>query len=116
MAEMNKPLLQDVLPELSEELVIGLIAVGRRELAEQVPELRVWSRCRCNESYCTSFYVGPTPDGSWGDEGEHENEMPDVERGMVVLDVVSGVIRYVEMLDRPEIRDALANATQGESP
>lgn len=109
MAEMKRPLLQAVLPDLGAELAAGLRADGLQELAEQVPELEIWDQCGCGDSFCTSFYVGPRPVGAWSDEGEHHNQAPEVQRGMVVLDVVDGRIRYVEVLDRPEIRPALEN-------
>ncbi len=107
----TRPLLCDVLPDFGAELIAGLTSIGREDLAQQVPSLRVWDRCGCDDSFCNSFYVGPEPLGAWRDEGDHENEMPEVDRGMVVLDVVSGTIRYVEALDRPEIRAALRAVT-----
>ena len=111
MEHTTRPLLCDVLPDLAEELTAGLVSIGREDLAQQVPSLRVWDRCGCGDSFCNSFYVGPRPMAAWSDEGDHENEMPDVDRGMVVLDVVSGAIRYIEVLGRPEIRAALRAAT-----
>ncbi len=33
--------------------------------------------------------------------------LPSVDRGMIVLDVVDGLIRHVEVLDRPDIREQL---------
>lgn len=113
MAESNRPLLRVVLPDLSAELAAGLVADGRPELAEQIPQLRIWERCGCGDSFCMSFYVGSKPAGAWGDEGEHESLMADVNRGMVVLDVVAGTIRYLEVLDRPEIGTALNTAIRG---
>lgn len=110
MAESNRPLLRAVFPELSAELAAGLRADGSPELAEQARELAIWDRCGCEDSFCTSFYVGPRPVGTWSDEGEHHSQGLDVERGMVVLDIVDGRIRYIEVIDRPEIRAALENA------
>ena len=110
VAHTTRPLLCEVLPDFGAELLAGLTSIGRDDLAEQVPSLRVWDRCGCGDSFCNSFYVGPRPRGAWSDEGDHENEMPDVDRGMVVLDVVSGTIRYVEVIDRPEIRVVLRTA------
>ncbi|MBX3314369.1 MAG: hypothetical protein KF906_08625 [Actinobacteria bacterium] len=106
-----KPLLQVALPEFSEDLAAGLIADGRPDLADQIPGLRIWSQCGCNRSDCTSFYVGPEPAGPWSEEGKHENVLPDVSHAMVVLDVVAGIIRYVEVLDYPQIRSALDAAS-----
>ena len=63
----------------------------------------MWGRCSCNDDFCSSFYTGARPTGSWSDEGDHENVVPDASVGMVVLDVVDGVIRYVEVLDRPDV-------------
>ena len=115
MAEPTKPLLQAVLPDFTGELSAGLLAIGRRDLADQVPALRIWDRCRCGDSVCTSFYVGPKPAGPWRGEGDHENTVPEVDHGMIVLDVVAGTVRYVEVLDRPEIGAALRAATRTHS-
>lgn len=95
----------DVLPELASELRQTLEGSGRPDLASQVNELRLVELCRCDDDFCSSFYTGPRPDGSWGDQ--HENVFPDVDTGMVILDVVDGVIRYVEVLYRDDVHQRL---------
>lgn len=109
MVHTTRPLLCGVLPDFGAELVAGLTSIGRDDLAEQVPALRVWEGCGCGDSFCNSFYVGPRPHGAWDDEGDFENVMPDVP-GVVVLDVVSGTIRYVEVIGRSEIGVVLRTA------
>jgi hypothetical protein len=93
-------LMNEVLPGFSRELFDALMTDGDASLTSQVQGLRVVKLCRCNDAFCSSFYAGPRPNGSWSDEGEHSNVMPTMTYGMVVLDVVNGRIRYVEILDR----------------
>ena len=107
MTPARRPIVSEVLPKLADELIEGLDSVGRGELASQVPSLEVWGRCSCDDDFCSSFYTAALPTGSWSDEGEHENVVPDASVGMVVLDVVDGVIRYVEVLDRPDVHDVV---------
>ena len=95
----------DVLPDLASELRNALAQDGRAELAGQVSSLRIVQLCGCGDDFCASFYTGPQPDGAWGDG--HENVVPDVDTGMLVLDVVDGVIRYVEVLYRDDVRSVL---------
>lgn len=100
----RRPLVGEVVPTLAEELVAGLHALGRSDLADQVSTLEVWGRCGCPDDFCSSFYTGPRSTGTWQDEGEHENVVPEGSTGMLILDVVAGVIRFVEVLDRPDIK------------
>lgn len=95
-------LLTELLPAFAEELSETLDAMGRAELAGQVDQLEVTCRCRCGDAFCTSFYTGPPPDGAW--PADHQNVALDIDHGMVILDVVNGGIRFVEVLDRPELR------------
>ena len=44
---------------------------------------------------------GPRPNGAWGPD--HDNLVFDLDGGMLVPDVVDGVIRFVEVLDRPNL-------------
>lgn len=95
--------LGEAMPGLVAELVAALIAGDEPELAQQVRSLRVVSRCGCGDSSCSSFYTGPKPAHAWSAEGTHRCCPLIVERGMVTLDVVDGIIRYVEVVDRPDI-------------
>lgn len=96
--------LVDVFPDLASELRAGLVADGDDDLAVQVDDLLITDVCRCDDSFCTSFYTGPRPDGAWGPG--LRNVLPEVASGMVIVDVVDGVIRYVEVLDRATMRPA----------
>ena len=95
----------DVLPELASELRHALQQDGREELASQVGSLRIVEMCGCGDDFCASFYTGPQPEGGWG--SGHENVVPDVDTGMLILDVVDGIIRYVEVLYRDDVREVL---------
>ena len=95
-------LLIDLLPVVGGELSSVLSGMGYAALAAQVGQLEVAYRCPCGDDFCTSFYTGPPPDGAW--PAEHECIPFDVDHGMVILDVVNGQIRFVEVLDRPELR------------
>jgi hypothetical protein len=96
--------MSSVFPALDRELQLGLREVGRDDLAAQVDALQIHDVCGCEDGFCTSFYTGPRPQGGWAPG--HENVLPDVPSGMVVLDVVDGEIRFVEVLDRGDLRPA----------
>ena len=50
------------------------------------------------------------PDGKYG--VGHHNIVLNPERGMTILDVVDGVIKSVELIDRPEVKQALEGSGQ----
>src|SRR5579884_3454605 len=58
-------------------------------------------RCRCGESFCSTFFVQPPPVGSYGPT--HYNVELDPEQGTLILDVVDGRIACVEVLYRDDI-------------
>jgi hypothetical protein len=101
-------LLKDVLPELADELAELLAEAGEYHLAEQVPGLRIVDRCRCGDDSCATFYAQPKPLGSFG--AGHRNVVLEPERGLVILDVVSGTIACVEVLNRDELGQRLIAA------
>lgn len=103
----GRPLLTSVAPEFARELTAALTQDGLAELAGQVSHLEIWDVCGCEDEFCGSFYVGAKPDGTWAQLGEYSTVAPDVAAGMVFLDVVDDVIRYVEVLDRPELAEVL---------
>ena len=89
----------------------GVIRVSSRadaaaDLADQVRGLSITAVCRCGDDFCSSFYTGPRPDGPWGQT--HRNVSPEVAAGMIVLDVVDDQIRYVEVLDRADVKSIIA--------
>lgn len=101
----SSPLLVDTLPSFAAELESALIEEARTELASQIASLRLLQVCGCGDDFCASFYTGPKPEGGWG--SGHENVVPPVGDGMVILDVVDGVIRYVEVLFRDDVRSII---------
>ena len=107
-APANAPLLVDLVPHLAAELEAALAKDGDEALAGQVGSLRIEQLCGCGDDFCASFYTGPKPDGSWGPG--HENVLPSIDDGMVVLDVVDGIIRYVEVLHRDDVRQIILPA------
>lgn len=109
MTHGRRPVLADLSPQFAGEMSAALLADEKEaDLAVQVPALEVWGRCSCDDEFCASFYAGPRPRGAWSDDGQHENIVLSVSTGMVVLDVVDRVIRYVEVLDRPDIKRLVA--------
>ena len=100
-----RPLLCNVMPELSEEITNLLIKEGNKSLAKQVSTLEIYARCRCNDDFCSTFYTAPPPTLSWG-KG-HYNIALDPESGYIILDVVVDKIVSVEVLYRDEIRKKL---------
>jgi hypothetical protein len=99
-------LLVDLLPAFAAELEHALRADRDDDLGEQVGSLLVESLCGCGDDFCSSFYTGARPDGAWGPS--LRSVTPAIATGMVVLDVVDDVIRYVEVLHRDDVKAALA--------
>ena len=106
---MSKPtrgpiLVSEVLPDLADELQ-RLLSPESEDLAAQVPHLRIVDRCRCGDDFCATFYTEPAPHGWYGPG--HENVTLDIDRSVLILDVVDRRIMCVEVLDRPEVRRIL---------
>ena len=102
------PLVSELFPEFTDEMVSALRLDGEEDLVAQLPGLAFWGRCRCDDDFCASFYTGPRPIGRWADEGNHKNVVLAVDKGMVVLDLVDRAIRYVEVLHRPDLKRLVA--------
>lgn len=105
--------LVDVLPDFAgilTELAEALRFEDGAELADQVSELWITAVCGCGDDFCASFYTGPRPEGSRGPQ--HRNVTPETATGMVILDVVDGRIRYVEVLDRDDLRSVISALTE----
>lgn len=105
-----RPLVAEVLPGLVLELQGLLEAHGHAELARSVARLQIVRPCGCGSDFCASFYTGLVPAGS------ERTLMLDPAEGELMLDLVRGEIRFVEVLHRPEVRDALAQAGLLEVP
>ena len=96
---------RDVLPEFATELRELLVKAERPELAQKIEALHLIDRCRCDDGFCSSFYTAPKPNGAYG--LGHSNLVLSAKEGMVVLDLVGDDIRYVEVIDRRDVREAL---------
>jgi hypothetical protein len=88
------------LPGFAAELERGLRSVGRPDLAEQVPTLRIRELCRCEVEGCASFYTA-APMKRWFRRGKQ------VPIGELVVDTIDGEIVFVEVLGRPDLHAAL---------
>lgn len=98
-------LLTETLPEFAQELQ-RLLQAQKPELAAQVPTLKIERGCGCGDDFCASFYTQPKPKGSYGPG--HDTLLLDTEApGMLMLDIVDGIISFVEVLYRPDIRQKL---------
>lgn len=64
-----------------------------------MPGLTVHDLCGCGDSFCQSFYTAPKPNGAYGPGHSNVPLIPPWP-GMLVLDIVDGQIKYVEVLDR----------------
>ena len=107
MPEQNatRPPLADVIPAFATELRQLLEEQGESELAAQVPQLRIFDRCRCGDDFCATVYTQPKPNGGFGPGHRNVRLMPS--EGMLILDVVAGEIACVEVLDREDVHRQL---------
>ncbi|WP_234363443.1 hypothetical protein [Streptomyces sp. TN58] len=110
--DTTAPLLRDVLPGLSAELVRLLQEEGEGDLAICAHDLRVLADCGCGDDFCQSFHTASHPPGTPYGPG-HRNVALLPARGDLILDVVDGRIMFVEVLGRPELRPALDAALTG---
>ena len=98
------PLVRDVYPDFSAELISLLNAEGESELGISAYDLRVVAKCGCGDDLCQGFYTAPRPNGPYG--AGHRNVALSPERGMIVLDVVEQRIMFVEVLDHAPLSRA----------
>ena len=104
---MTELRLAEALPLFSAELEAALRRQDRSDLASQVSRLPLVNRCRCGDDFCATFYTAPVPRGAYG--SGHENVIVETIEGMVILDLVNGEIKCVEVLHRPDVqKDLLA--------
>lgn len=95
---MAAPLLNDVLPDLLEELVHLLKGTGAEPLEEQLRALRIESICDCGDDNCASFATAP--------EVKVANvvELQSIE-GHLIIDLnAAEQICFIEVLGRPDVR------------
>jgi hypothetical protein len=96
------PLVRELYPELTADLIRLLEADGEPELAICAYDLRLFARCPCKDDFCQSFHTAPhTPGRPYGPG--HRNVPLDPESGMYILDVVHQRIVYVEVLFHPPL-------------
>jgi len=105
--EQEHPLVREVFPDLTDELIALLEDDGERELAICAWDLRLVDTCGCGDDFCQSFRTAPHPPGQPYGPG-HRCVPLSPAQGMLCLDVVDGRIVYVEVLHRPPLqrRDA----------
>lgn len=96
------PLLRDMHPGFSAELISLLEAEGHTDLAVCACDLRIIAWCPCTDGFCQSFYTAPEPDGAYGPGHSNVSLITD-HGGMIVLDVVHGRIMFVEVLFYPPL-------------
>ncbi len=106
--------LLDLVPTFAEELGRLLMQAGRPELAAQASGLPVVARCRCGEANCGTSYNVPPPNGPWGPK--HQSILLPSTDGLVVVDVLEDRIVCVEVLDRPDVSDALTRWERHDEP
>jgi len=62
--------------------------------------------CCCGDDFCASFYTQPKPKGAYG-PGHETLLLVTGPPGMLMLDVVDGLISFIEVLYRPDVRRKL---------
>lgn len=95
------PRLHETFPAFSAELISLLNTEGHTDLAIGAHDLGIVELCPCEDAFCQSFYTAPRPDGAYGPG--HSNVSLHTDHGMIVLDVVSGRIMFVEVLYFPPL-------------
>lgn len=98
----------EILPSLARELSDALVDQDRSDLAQQISNLPIIDRCRCDKLHCATFFTNPEATGPFG-PGLVCVEV-EVARGWVVLDTVAGAIHCIEVLYRPDVRVLLVEA------
>jgi hypothetical protein len=93
-------LVSDAVPELAGELEMLLRELGRPDLAEQIPSLRIAAVCECDVEGCASFYTA-RPIKRWFRRGKQ------VAANDLAVDTIDGEVVFVEVLGRPGVRDVL---------
>jgi hypothetical protein len=95
--------LEEKLPELAKFLRALFFSEHRKDLADQIPDLQVFDRCRCGADHCSTVYT--IPGGPWPDQGGaafHTANGIDV-----ILDTSAGKIACIEILYFDELRKKL---------
>jgi hypothetical protein len=104
----GSPLLTEVAFAFAFELVEQLKREDRPDLAASVADLRVVEVCRCSDPDCSSVYVTPSRRLRWRGLKRRETIGLLTTRGTVNVDVLESKIALIEVLDRPDVAEALA--------
>ncbi len=96
------PRLEYVLPGLAEEMRRGLLSDGRPDLVPEVTHLRVVRAHGCGDETCASFVTT--------EHGASATSTLILTPLTVFADVTDEAIVFLEVLDRPDIRDVLVAA------
>jgi hypothetical protein len=107
-AEQAAMLLIEILPVLADELEQLLEKAEESDLAAQVSQLTIVERCRCGDDCCASFYTQLSPEVRYG-PGSRSVELRAPE-GMLILDILDGMIVHVDVLNRKDFRQKLLAA------
>jgi len=100
------PKVVEALPKFAEELRALLAASEKPDLADQVEDLELLSRCGCGDSFCATFNTS---------RGECRRTLDlDSSEGMVIVDLdAADRILSVEVLYREDVERALSAALGG---
>ncbi len=77
---MTSLLLQEIAPDFAAELHALLQRDGDVALAAQVRQLMIFERCRCGDSFCSTFYTAPRPEGGYPPEHQTLALLPEPDR------------------------------------
>ena len=95
-------LLQDALPDLTDELARLLSKNNEKDLVKQIPRLRLVDRSRCGDDFCATLYTAPKPKGAYGPN--HESISLNPSSGQLILDLLERKIVCIEILFREDFR------------
>ncbi len=95
-------LLQDALPDLTDELARLLRKNNEKDLVKHIPRLRLVDRCRCGDDFCATLYTAPKPKGAYGPN--HERIFLNPSSGQLILDLLERKIVCIEILFREDFR------------
>jgi hypothetical protein len=106
---MAAPMLNDVLPDLLEEMVYLLKQQSADPLESKLRALRIESVCDCGDENCASFATAPEV------KVASYVELQSME-GQVIIDLnAAEEICFVEVLGRPDVKYLLEEYYQSQS-
>jgi len=106
---MGSPLIDEVLPDLLEEIIALLQGTGAEALEQQLRGLRIESICDCGDENCASFATA------------HEVNVAEVVElnpveGFLIIDLnPAQQICFIEVLNRPDVKYLLEEHYQRET-